>query len=77
MYEKLTTSKKVNVMRRLLNLKISKGASITNHLNELNSTLTQLSYVAINFDNEIQVFILLSSLLKRLNSIEMMINNSS
>lgn len=62
MFEKPTASNKVHFMKRLFNLKMSEKALVTNHLNELNSPLTQLSSIRINFDDEIQALILLSSL---------------
>lgn len=76
MYEKPIVSNKVHLMRKLFNLKMSKGAIVTNHLNELNSTLTQLSSVDINFIDEIQVLILLSFLPEKWNDTVTVINNS-
>lgn len=61
MYEKPSTSNKVHLMRRLFNLRMTEGASTTQHLNELNTTTTQLSSVGID-DEEVRALILLSSL---------------
>ncbi|PKA60715.1 Retrovirus-related Pol polyprotein from transposon TNT 1-94 [Apostasia shenzhenica] len=63
MYEKPSTSNKVYLMRRLFNLKMTEGSSVTDHINEFNIITKQLSSVNINFDNEVKALILLSSLL--------------
>ncbi|GAA0153727.1 hypothetical protein LIER_11897 [Lithospermum erythrorhizon] len=62
MYEKPSASNKVHLMRRLFNLWMMEGASVAQHLNELNSVTTQLSSVEIEFDDEVRALILLSSL---------------
>ena len=53
MYEKLSASNKVHLMRRLLNLRMLEGASATQHLNELNIVTAQLSSVRIEFDEDV------------------------
>ncbi|KAE8692624.1 Retrovirus-related Pol polyprotein from transposon TNT 1-94 [Hibiscus syriacus] len=62
MYEKPSASNKVHLMRRLFNLRMTEGASVAQHLNELNTITTQLSSVEIEFDDEVRALILLSSL---------------
>ena len=62
MYEKLLAVNKVYLMQRLFNLQMSKGGSITNHINEFNMIISQLSLGKINFEDEIKVLILMSSL---------------
>ncbi|KAE8728454.1 FACT complex subunit SPT16-like [Hibiscus syriacus] len=62
MYEKPSASNKVHLMRRLFNLRMAEGASVAQHLNELNTITTQLSSVEIEFDDEVRALILLSSL---------------
>jgi len=62
MYEKPSASNKVHLMRRLFNLKMTEGGSVTEHINEFNVILTQLSSVSITFDDEVKALILLSSL---------------
>ena len=47
MYEKPSTSNKVFLMRHLFNLKMAKGAYVTDHINEFNVITTQLSSVEI------------------------------
>ena len=62
MYEKPSAANKVHLMRRLFNLKMGEGNSVTDHINELNTILAQLESVQIKFDDEIKALILLSSL---------------
>jgi hypothetical protein len=62
MYEKSSASNKVHLMRRLFTLRMTEGASIAQHINELNVVITQLSSVGIEFDDEVRALILLSSL---------------
>lgn len=67
MYEKPSVVNKVHHMRRLFNLKMIGGTSITTHLNEFNLITTQLSSIDIIFDDEMRALILLSSLPKSWN----------
>lgn len=62
MYEKPSASKKVHLMRQLFNLGIAEGASMAQHLNELNTITTRLSSIEIEFDDEFWALIFLSSL---------------
>jgi len=62
MYEKSLVANKVYLMCRLFNLKIGEGISITDHINEFNTILTQLESVQIKFEDEVKALILLSSL---------------
>jgi len=62
MYEKPSVSNKVHLMRRLFTLRMTEGASVAQHINELNIVTIQLSSVGIEFDDEVRALILLSSL---------------
>ena len=62
MYEKPSASNKVYLMKRLFNLRMAEGASAAQHINELNTILTQLSSVEIEFDDQVRALALLSSL---------------
>ena len=53
MYEKPSVLNKVYLMRRLFNLKMAECASVADHINEFNVITTQLSYIKIDFDDEI------------------------
>ncbi|KAE8731332.1 Detected protein of unknown function [Hibiscus syriacus] len=77
MYEKPSTSNKVHLMRRLFNLRMTEGASVAQHLNELNTITTQLSSVEIEFDDEVRALILLSSLPDSWNATVTAVSSSS
>ena len=62
MYEKPSAANKVYLMRRLFNLKMGEGISVTDHINEFNTILAQLEFVQIKFEDEVKALILLSSL---------------
>ena len=49
LYEKPSASNKVFLMKRLFDMKMSKGGSIADHLNEFNTLTSQLSSVKVNF----------------------------
>ena len=76
LYEKPSASKKVFLMKCLFNMKLSEGGSIADHLNEFNTLTSQLSYVKVNFDDEVRALIILCSLPKSWNSLIMAISNS-
>ena len=77
MYEKPSASNKVHLMRRLFNLRMTEGASVAQHLNELNTITTQLSSVEIEFDDEVRALILLSSLPDSWNATVIAVSSSS
>ena len=62
LYEKSSASNKLFLMKRLFNIKMTEGGSITDHLNEFNSITSQLSSVGVNFDEEIRALLILCSL---------------
>jgi len=51
-------------MKKLFILKMTDNRSVVKHLNEFNTLTSQLKSVGINFDDEIRVLVLLSSLLE-------------
>ena len=77
MYEKPSASNKVHLMRRLFNLRMTEGASMAQHLNELNTITTQSSSVEIEFDDEVRALILLSSLPDSWNATVTAVSSSS
>ncbi|KAD3336468.1 hypothetical protein E3N88_31987 [Mikania micrantha] len=60
MYEKPSAANKVFLIRELVNTKMMEGASLTSHINNLNSILSRLLSVGIKFDDEVQALLLLS-----------------
>ena len=75
-YEKPLASNKVFLMKRLFNMKMSKGVSVANHLNEFNTLTSQLSSVKVNFDDEVRSLLILCSLPESWNSLVMDVSNS-
>ena len=61
MYKKPSAMNKVYLLRRLFNLQMSEGGSVAGHINEFNMITSQLSSVDINFEDEINALILMSS----------------
>jgi hypothetical protein len=76
LYEKPLSSNKVFLMKRLFNMMMSEGGSITDHLNEFNTVTNQVSYVKVDFDDEVRAIIILCSLPKICNKLVMVVSNS-
>ena len=64
LYEKPSASNEVFLMNRLFNMKMSEGGSVADHLNEFNTLTRQLSFVNLNFDDEVRALLILCSLPK-------------
>ena len=56
---------------------MAENASIAKHLNEINTITNQLSYVEIDFDDEIRALIILASLLNSWGAMRMVVSNST
>jgi glucose-6-phosphate isomerase len=56
LYEKISVSNKVFLMKRLFNMKMSEGGSVVHHLNEFNTITNQLSSIKVDFDDEVGLF---------------------
>ena len=76
MYEKPSTNNKVHLMKKPLNLKMAKNASVAQHLNEFNTIINQLSFV-IDFADEIHALIVLACLPNSWEAIRMAVSNST
>ena len=75
MYEKPSANNKVHLMKKLFNLKMVEGTPVTQHLNEFNTITNQLSYVKIDFVDEIRVLILLTLLPNSWEAMIMAVSN--
>ena len=64
LYEKPSASNKVFLMKRLFNMKMAECGSIIDRLNDFNTVTSQLSFVGVNFDEEIRALLILCSLPK-------------
>ena len=76
LYGKPSASNKVFLMKRLFNMKMSKGGSIADHLNEFNTLTSQLISVKFKFNDEVRDLLILCSLPKNWNSLVMDVSNS-
>jgi hypothetical protein len=76
LYEKLSVSNKVFLMKRLFNMKVSEGGSVADHLNEFNTITNQLSSVKVEFDDEVRALQISCSLPKSWNGLVMVVSNS-
>ena len=76
LYEKPSASNKVFLMKHLFNMKIVEGGSVTDHLNEFNAIISQLSSMGVNFDEEIRALLILCSLPESWNGLVMAMSNS-
>ena len=76
MYEKPSASNNVYLMRRLFNLKIMESQVMDKHLNEFN-IMTQLQSVGIDFDDEINALLILSSLPESWDGTVIAVSNSA
>ena len=75
LYEKPSSSERVFLMKHIFNIKMAEGRSIANHLNEFNTITSQLSFVNVNFDEEIRALLILCSLHERWNGLVMVMIN--
>ena len=74
-YEKHSSSNKVFLMKHLFNMKMSKGGSVSNHLNDFNTDTSQLSYIVINFHDEVRTLFILCSFPESWNGLVMAMSN--
>ena len=76
MYEKPSANNKVHLMKKLFNMKMIENASIAQHLNEFNTITNRLSFVEIDFDDEIRALIVLAFLPNNWEAMRIAISNS-
>ena len=75
MYEKPSASSKVFLMKHLFNMKMSEGGFVADHLNDFNMVTNQLSYVGMNFDDEVRDLLILFSFLESWDGLVMAVSN--
>jgi len=54
---------------------MSEGGSVANHLNEFNTVTNQLSYVKVDFDDEVRALLIFCSFLENWNDLVMVVSN--
>ena len=75
LYEKPSASNKVFLMKCLFNMKMSEGESVVDHLNDFNVVTSRLSFVGVNFDDEVRNLLILCSLPERWNGLVTSMSN--
>ena len=63
-------------MKCLFNMKMSEGGYVVGHLNEYNMVTNQLSFLGVNFDDEVRALLILCSFLEIWNDLVMVVSNS-
>ena len=74
MYKNPSTSNKVFLMKWLFNMSMSEGGFVANHLNGFNMFTNQLSYVKVDFDDEVKAHLILCSFPERWNGLVMVVS---
>ena len=64
-------------MKKLFNFKMAENALVAQHLNEFNTITNQLSFVEIDFDDEICALIVLAFLPNNWEAMRMVVSNST
>jgi hypothetical protein len=75
MYEKPSANNKVHLMKNLFNLKMAEGTPVVLYLNEFNTITNQLSFVEIDFDDEIHAMIVLTSFPNSWEAMRVVVSN--
>ena len=77
MYERKTSMNKASVIKRLAKLEYRDGTSVIEHLNVFQCHINQLSAMKINFEDEVQALLLLSSMPDSWNTLVVSLSNSA
>jgi hypothetical protein len=76
LYERPLVSNKVFLMKRLFNMNMSQGGSVADHLNKFDTVTNQLSFVKVDFDDDVRALLILCSLPESWNDLFMVVSNS-
>ena len=77
LYARKTGNNKMFLIKQLLALKYTDGTSMTDHLNNFQGIMNQLSSMGIKFDEEVQGLLLLGSLPDSWEILRMSLSNSA
>ncbi|GFS33854.1 hypothetical protein Acr_00g0030870 [Actinidia rufa] len=75
-HEAKTSRNKALLMRRLVNLKLQRETTVAEHTSEFQSLVNQLTSVDLQFDDEMQALLLLSSLPESWETLVVSLSNS-
>jgi hypothetical protein len=76
LYEKTLASNKVFLLKILFNMKMLEGGSLADNFNEFNTVTNQLSFVKVDFDDEVRDLLILCSMPESWNGLVMVVSNS-
>ena len=76
MYQAQTSQNKALLMRRLMNLNLKKWTTVAEHTNEFQNLVNQLVSGYLQFEDETQALLLLSSLLESQETLVVSLNSS-
>ncbi|GFS34358.1 hypothetical protein Acr_00g0033520 [Actinidia rufa] len=76
MYQAKTSQNKALLMRKLVNLKLQRETTVAEHTSEFQSLVNQLTSVDLQFDDEMQALLLLSSLPESWETLVVSLSNS-
>ena len=62
LYESRSATSKAFLVRKLVQLRLDEEKSVAEHLNEFQDVINQLENMKVNFDDELQTLLLMSSL---------------
>ena len=77
MYQAKTSRNKALLMRRLVNLKLQRETTVAEHTSEFQNLVNQLTSVDLQFDDEVQALLLLSSLPESWETLVVSLSNST
>ena len=77
MYERQTALNKTSLIRRVVNLKYREGSNMTEHLNDFQGLVNQLTAMKLVLEDEIQALLLLSSLPESWETLVVSVSNSA
>ncbi|KAK1652513.1 hypothetical protein QYE76_070318 [Lolium multiflorum] len=77
MYERKTTMNKAAVIKRLAKFEYRDGSNVIEHLNVFQCHINQISAMKINFEDELQALLLLSSMPDSWNTLVVSVSNSA
>lgn len=77
LYERKTAHNKASLIKRLVNLKLKPGKSVSEHLSDFQDIINKLTVMKIVLDDELQALFLLSSLPDSWETLVVSISNSA
>ena len=77
LYESKSATSKAFLVRKLVQLRLEEEKSVAEHLNEFQDVINQLANMKVNFDDELQALLLMSSLSESWETLVVSLSNSN